>query len=249
MGDLSPFLGNSQGFFPDCEWGCKRHYIAMQKTLIQKIDKRLDELNMSRTAASVRAGFGPEFIRDIVRKGKSPSTDNLKKLAGALQVDVDYFFDDEGSSVERRDTIELPVIGTIEAGQFRDITLLDQDEVYPVISVVADKRFSHAKQYALQVSGDSMNLKYPDGSYVTCVDYIGSGLRLKSGMTLHVERTIAGTHLVEITLKEVQSIDGNLVLIPRSSNPKHKPIIVNGGEDTEIHIRGIVTGSWIPERF
>lgn len=89
-----------------------------------------------------------------------------------------------------------------------------------------------------------MNEKFPDGCYVTCVEFASSGLQLKTGMILHVERMIAGTQLVETTLKEVEFVDKRVRLVPRSSNPKHKPFFLNGGEDTEIHVRGIVIGMW-----
>lgn len=144
-------------------------------------------------------------------------------------------------------SLGLEVVGRIEAGQFRDITLEDQDRVKPRIGVGKDQRFSHAEQYALLVSGDSMNEKFPDGCYVTCVELVSSGLKLRPGMNVHVERTLADTHLVETTLKEIQSINGKVVLIPRSSNPKHLPIEIIGDDQTEIRIRGVVTGMWVPQ--
>jgi len=222
----------------------------MQQTLIQKIDSRLDELRMSRAKASTAAGLSSSFIRDIERRGGTPNLGSLKKLAKVLRVELEYLTQAEDIVSDRQiETTELQVVGTIEAGQFRDITIFDQDDNYPVINVVADRRFKHARQYALKISGDSMNLKYPDGSYVICVDYHESGLALQKGMTVHVTHTLAGTHLVEITLKEVGSMNGEIVLVPRSSNPKHKPIIMYGGEDSEYQICGVVTGSFLPEEF
>lgn len=225
----------------------------MQNTLIQRIDDRLEELGISRAAAAKAAGFNVSFIRDIERRGGNPTLSSLKKLAKVLNVELEYLAGtiEENASLGRELRVqELPVIGTIEAGQFRDITIFDQDDNYPVINIVADERFRHAKQYALKVSGDSMNLKYPDGCYVACVDFIDSGLRLKTGMTVHIQRTLANTHLVEITLKEVGTMNGETVLIPRSSNPKHQPIIMSGsGESTEFQIRGVVIGSYMPEAF
>lgn len=207
---------------------------------------------MSRAAAAKAAGFNVSFIRDIERRGGNPTLSSLKKLAKVLKVELEFLagtIEEESLGRELRVT-ELPVIGTIEAGQFRDITIFDQDDNYPVINIVADERFKHAKQYALKVSGDSMNLKYPDGCYVACVDFIDSGLRLKAGMTVHIQRTLANTHLVEITLKEVGSINGETVLLPRSTNPKHQPIVMSGGgERTEFEIRGVVIGAYMPEAF
>jgi SOS-response transcriptional repressor LexA len=226
------------------------HDTAMQQTLIQKIDNRLDELGITRSKASTKAGLSSTFIRDIERRGGNPTLSSLQKLAKVLKVDVEYLAQAEEQVSDRPiETLELPVVGTIEAGQFRDITIFDQEDNFPVINIVPDRRFRHARQYALKVAGDSMNLKYPNGCFVICVDFAESGLALQKGMTVHVTHTISGTHLVEITLKEIGSINGEIVLLPRSSNPKYKPITMQGGEDSEYEICGIVTGSFIPEDF
>jgi transcriptional regulator with XRE-family HTH domain len=145
--------------------------------------------------------------------------------------------------------VGLEVVGTVQAGHFRDITLEDQDGERERIMVATDARFAHAQQYALKVAGDSMDLKFPEGSYVVCVERYSSGLRLKPGMVVHVERSVGGGQLVETTLKEIASINGETVLVPRSSNPKHKPLVIVGGEETEVQIKGIVIWKTEPVNF
>ncbi len=143
----------------------------------------------------------------------------------------------------------LEVLGVIEAGNFRDISLISQDEERERIGVGKDPRFPKAAQYALRVSGDSMNQKYPDGSYVTCVNLEESGLKLKPGLIVHVEQTRDGGLLTEVSLKEIQSTNGVTMLIPRSTNPKHGPLTYDQGETSTVKIRGIVTGMWQPEKL
>lgn len=87
-----------------------------------------------------------------------------------------------------------------------------------------------------------MDKEYPDGTYVSCVDFYESGVPLKDGLIVHVERH--NGPLVEVTLKAVETIDGKRVLAPRSHNAKHVPIPIEGDSGTEIIIRGIVTGSY-----
>lgn len=142
----------------------------------------------------------------------------------------------------------LRVMGIIKAGDWKDITILGDDETEPeVIQVARDPRFPRAEQYALRVEGDSMNELFPDGAYVTCVDYADSGLYLKTGLIVHVERTLGGTHLVETTLKQVKVLaGGKFAMVPRSTNPIHKEFELNGDESTEIRVRGVVTGKWEP---
>lgn len=137
----------------------------------------------------------------------------------------------------------LPVLGTIQAGHWLETTFLDSDEDPELLPVARDARFPRARQYALYVVGDSMDLDYPDGSYVTCVDFAESGLAIVDGLTVHVERHRAGGQLVEITLKRVVAKNGSFSLMPRSTNPIHQPISFTGN-DSDIVIRGVVTGGW-----
>lgn len=143
----------------------------------------------------------------------------------------------------------LPVVGVIAAGSWLEI---DADNVVPGpshIGIGSDARFPRIRQYALLVSGDSMDQLFPDGSYVTCIDYGDAGMELRTGLVVHVERSRDSGLLIETTLKEIASINGEMVLSPRSTNPKHRPIVVNGDEGTEITIRGIVTGMWMPRQL
>jgi len=209
----------------------------------------MDELGLNALQTAKAAKLGDSFVRDILRgKTKSPSSENLDKLANALQVSTDYL---KGKDDTVQETLELPIVGLsvvseINAGNWREVTILDEEEENSIIPVARDLRFPRAKQYALLVRGDSMDLEYPDGSYVTCVEYWESGISMKNGLHVHVERRRAGGQLVEITVKVIDTIDGIMVLSPRSSNEKWKPIPLEGGEDVEVVIRGVVTGSWRP---
>jgi SOS-response transcriptional repressor LexA len=141
----------------------------------------------------------------------------------------------------------LPLLGTIQAGHWLETTDAIEGANKEMVPVVKDPRFPHAKQYALRVVGDSMDLDYPDGSIVTCVDFADSGLALVDGMLLHVERQRAGGQLLEITLKAVERRRGNIFLVPHSSNPKHQAFSLNGSDsDTEVIARGVVIGGYSP---
>lgn len=141
------------------------------------------------------------------------------------------------------EVVGLPIAGSIQAGHWLETTFVETDQEPDMLPVARDPRFPRARQYALRVVGDSMDLDYPDGSYVTCVDFAESGLAMSEGMTVHVERQRAGGQLVEITLKLIAREGGTLLLKPRSSNPLHQPITFSG-KQTDIMIRGVVTGGW-----
>ena len=139
---------------------------------------------------------------------------------------------------------QIRVEGVSQAGMFRDISLIEDDEHdRKTIPAPINPKYLHAHQYALLVAGDSMNNKFQDGSYVTCAEWAGLGKELKHGMILHVERVKAGS-MIETTIKTYIERDGKRWLEPDSTNSKHLPIEINGGLDTEIIIKGAVIGSY-----
>lgn len=223
--------------------------MRMENSLQKRLKLRMDMLSMNPTETAKKAGLGASFVRDILRgKTRSPSADNLEKLAKALNTTVDWFNGDAemSRSSARNEKFEvnaLAVKGIIQAGAWLDRSVIDDyDDDHETIPVARDPRFPHATQYGLMVHGDSMDKEYPDGSYVTCVDFVESGLGIRPGLTVHVERR--NGHLVEVTLKVIEIIDGQMALSPRSSNPKHKPLLLDGDSGTEIVVCGVVTGSY-----
>ena len=191
------------------------------------------------------AGTSQPQIQRLETSGRRLSKEWAEVLAPLLHTTAEQLMFGKLADVGEEG---MRVAGVIEAGQFRDITLEDQSAERPRIAVARDNRFPRARQYALLVSGDSMDELFPDGCYVTCVDFVDSGVDLKPGHIVHVEREIAGAHLVETTLKEINfDKDGAMVLRPRSRNKIHKPIPVAGDESVEIRIQGLVTGKWEPQ--
>lgn len=141
----------------------------------------------------------------------------------------------------------LPLLGNIQAGAWVEAVQAPEGAGMEMVQVVRDPRFPHARQYALRVVGDSMDLEYPDGSVVTCVSFGDSGLALTEGMIVHVERHRAAGQLVEITLKQVQRRNGKIVLVPRSSNARHLPFGLESDDgETDVICKGVVLGGWSP---
>lgn len=219
----------------------------MAQTLIDRIEIRLKALSMSAAKASKLATGSPDFIRDLKRaKSQNPSAEHIEALARVLKTSSTWLLTGRHSPNADPVLTQLDVIGTIEAGQFRDMTLSNQDADYPKIAVVTNRSYAEARQYALRVAGDSMNELFPDGSYVICAEWGDLGEPLRNGICVHVERYISGTHLVENTLKEIKLGKNGRFLLPRSTNPVHKPIPLPEGEheSNEIKIRGRVIGAY-----
>lgn len=227
---------------------------VMETPLKKRLKIRMDFKGMNARQLAMKAGLGESYVRDILRgKSQKPAAENLEKLAAALETTIDWFIAGNESSSKTSNSVEpageefaltnMIVRGEIQAGAWLDRTVIDEDySEYETIPVARDPRFPRAKQYSLKVKGDSMDLEYPDGTYVTCVDYFESGISFKTGITVHVERRTG--HLVENTLKVVELVEGVMMLVPKSSNPNHKPIPLEGDGGTEIVICGVVTGSY-----
>lgn len=216
----------------------------MTETLVERIERLVAERGLKASSAAVKAGLSNSYIRDLKRRGNKPNTAALSKLAAALGVDVTYLL--HGEYPTPISDAGIPVVGDIQAGNFRDREYLDEDEENERIPVSRDERFAHAKHYALKVRGDSMNELFQDGSYVICVNLLDAGFDLEKavGKIAHIERRIAGTEFVETTLKEIVHTKNGFVLVPKSTNQKHLPIRVDGDEETEIAVKGIVIGTY-----
>lgn len=196
-------------------------------------------LGLSQAQLAALVGASQPQIQRLEKGLREFSAEWAEQLAPHLQVSViDLMFPNH--EAESGEVVELPVLGTSHAGDWRDISVMDDIAEPDTINVVRDQRFKGAKQYALRVAGDSMDRLFPDGSYVIVVDFADSGLSLKPGMVVHVEQRMSGTSLVETTIKEVGA--DLKTLLPRSSNAKHLPVILDGDEATEVVVRGIVTG-------
>jgi len=216
--------------------------------LTEFVRRRLRELDLGPIEAATKGGLERTYIRDIVDgRKKSIRADKLDALAAALNVPASQLAAVTGKQYRQIQPIVrgMPVAGAIQAGSWLDTTLVDaHEETY--IPVAYDGRFRQAAQYALLVQGDSMNKEFQPGTYVTCIPFFDSGLDLRDGMIVHVERHRDGGRLVEVTLKKVELRREGVFLVPQSTNPKHHPIKIDGDDDTEIVIKGIIIGNWRP---
>lgn len=213
---------------------------------MHKIRELREGLGLSQAALAERAGTSQPQIRRLESGERKLTKEWAVRLAPHLQTSPqDLMFSD--SDDDEREVVGLAVIGTVKAGDWLDISIMDDNREPEVIHVAKDPRFPRAQQYALRVVGDSMNELFRDGSYVTVVDFSDTGLAFRPGMIVHVERHMGAMNLVETTLKEIGP--DLKTLVPRSTNPVHKPIHLDGNDATEVVIRGLVTGEWKPFVF
>lgn len=207
---------------------------------MNELRKIREKLGLTQSELAQMVGTSQPQILRLEKSTRKLTKEWAERLAPALQTSAEALMFGEGGPKG------MPIMGIIEAGQFRDISLEDQSDERPTIAVARDERFPNAAQYALKVSGDSMDELFANGSFVTCANWADTGLHLRPGLIVHVERTIGS--LVETTLKEIDGT-GPFTLKPRSRNPKHKPIPLTGSDGVEVVVKGLVTGKWEPMRF
>lgn len=234
------------------------------EAVLRRIERRLAKLGLTEYSAAVKAGLSKDAIRNMRRtiEGKDRSrrgdvaAKTVEALAPVLETTPEWLMWEVGPEEPRGApaVTGLPVVGRIQAGNWLDITIFDPEADQRIVAAPRDPRFPRARHYCLEVVGDSVDRIYPEGTIVVCVDFAESGLSLKSGQFVHVERRRGGGQMVEITLKEVLlGPKRSITLLPRSSNPAHQPVHIrksakSAAEDdgTEVLVRGIVVSGITP---
>lgn len=138
----------------------------------------------------------------------------------------------------------LTVRGTVEAGSWREVPFTDL--AHDLETLPAPRSVVDSGAFALRVAGPSMDLLYPDGSYVVVQPWHGGPLPY--GKRVVVERS-RPDGLMETTVKElVRGPGGEPELWPRSSSPAHQaPIPYKDVEGVTVRILGTVVWRMAPE--
>lgn len=228
----------------------RRQIKLSMDTLAERVAFLLKLRGLSQAEAARRGGFSnATFIYDIL-KGKKLGVQgaNLAKLALGLSTTAEFLLrkteDPElpGESaapartapqIERSDFALATYGGVVEAGAFREVNdFADDTEDHAPIYEPRDPRFPQAQLVYFMVAGDSMNALRPrplmPGDRVIGVDFEGLGGRvpLDTGLVVVIEQTMQGGHHRERSVKQVELYEDRIEFHPRSTNPKHKPIVV-----------------------
>lgn len=143
--------------------------------------------------------------------------------------------------------VPVTLVGPVQAGAFIPIDEFDQSEP-EIFYEPADPDFPRARRTAFDVIGDSMNRLEPTpilpGSRVIGVNYDDIGIPLRDKMVVVVQQERDGGHLREWSVKQIELQDEEIIFHPRSSNPRHKPIVVprnlNPDDGRQVRILALV---------
>jgi transcriptional regulator with XRE-family HTH domain len=162
--------------------------------------------------------------------------DWMKRLAEALSVQPEEIISRPAAEGMRR----VRVRAWLEAGGWGESHEWPDADQFDVV-IQDDPSLRNASLYAAEIRGQSMNLRYPQGSVVVFSRVVGRPNEIAAGKRYHVRRT-RPDGLTEETLKTlVRNEDGRYWLKPESSAPEHQAwIALDGDKEATVELLGRV---------
>lgn len=167
-------------------------------------------------AAAEKIGVSPSTLRKWEQGVNEPDIETIIAFADLYGVTTDTIMGTQFADRSIPGVVPTPIysyaplVGRIAAGTPLEAIEMDGEQQWVDPSVLD----GHPGGFFLTVSGDSMNLRYPDG----CMVYIDKNDReIENGKCYAV--LVNGD---DATLKQVFKVGNTIVLHPMSSNPEHK---------------------------
>ncbi len=123
-------------------------------------------------------------------------------------------------------TVSIPVVGSAPCGQ----PMLAEENIETTLPVSIELARPPHRYFLLRAEGDSMNKKGIQSGDLVLVRQQPDG---ENGQV--VVALIDG----EATIKELHKLEGAIILMPRSSNPYHRPVLLH----EDFRIQGIVVNA------
>lgn len=199
-------------------------------TDLQWIAEGLKKPGKTKAGLAAAIGRAPSAVTALLAGDRALKVREIPLIAAYLEVTPPG---GHGELVAIEESlVPVRVQGTVEAGAWRSVEEFDDVEQERVFDA-RDPDFPQARLFASDVAGDSMNNLKPrpifPGDRVIWVRFedIGDRVPLRDGMVVIVEQRKDGGSLQERSVKQLEIFDDHYALQPRSTNPRHKPIIVD----------------------
>ncbi|WLS01712.1 LexA family protein [Shinella oryzae] len=206
----------------------------MTKTYLEWIRANLKKPGKTQVGLAGHLGIAHPQITQLLKGNRKLKVDELPKIAEYLEAELPH----GDVTASAGGLTEGIVAGKVEAGTFREVDEFDQSERQRV-AIPRDELFPNARQLLFDCSGDSMNDLKPrpilQGDRLVCLAYddVEHLLELKSGMVVVVERTRDSGHFREWSVKQLELYPDRAEFHPRSTNPKHKPIVIRQDHEAD----------------
>lgn len=196
------------------------------------------------TSLSLMVGKNPSLVKDLMEKTADTKLSTVYKLADSLGVEPLDLLKGEVDYVPAGPT--LYVKGEVAAGNWVEAYEWPEDE-WQAMTGRAGVNADPMHRFFLRVCGDSMNLVYPEGSFIECVSAFGRAEVCPGKKVVVLRRRTDG--LLEATVKELVEIDEELWFVPRSTNPAHQAFKASepGPDVEEVTVIAVVVSSVRPE--
>ena len=205
-------------------------------TIAESIKRARAEKGLTQAELAKQLNVRQATISSWEKGVATPRDTAFAALADALEVGVEKLrYGSELTTGLRR----VKVVGDVMAGNFRTALQYDEEDQSEIWVPNIPPR-----AYALISKGESMNLRYPEGTYLICLPVQEfETIKDKAGVIVHRSNAEG---LWEATVKEYRVVDGKKYLWPRSDHPDHQsPIHFENGEQVEI--TAVVIGTYAPE--
>jgi transcriptional regulator with XRE-family HTH domain len=208
----------------------------------------LEKLGIRPKQAAALAGVPYSTIMNFLNgNSQSMRGETEAKLARALGRSVSELFEDEpaiGSPQSMAEMPETKIVGTVEAGAWREAVSLDED--LGLIKFIPHPAFRADVQFAMRISGPSCNRVVQDGGLAIVVPYdqIPGGvdaLAMRTDPPLVVFERQRGS-AYEYTIKALHRNGTGFELHPVSDHKDHQAIIPlnEKGDTDEVRIAFVV---------
>lgn len=196
------------------------------------------------TSLSLAVGKSPTLVKDLFDKNSDTKLSTVFKLADALGVPASALLEGEVEAFPAGPRVFLK--GEVAAGAWVEAYEWPQDE-WQAMTGRPDITAEPKHRFFLRVCGDSMNLVYPEGTFIECVSVFGRAEAVPGKKVVVLRHRSDG--MVEATVKELVEKDDALWLVPRSTNPAHQAFRIDepGDEVDEVTIVAVVVSSVRPE--
>ncbi|RKD61683.1 S24 family peptidase [Rhizobium sp. WW_1] len=199
----------------------------------ERLKKALEDKGLNMKTASLAAGKGETFIRDLFDRDRTPSIDNFLAIARVVGRPASYLLGEDSAAPSGLRGVEVGA--PIQAGAWSETWEWDYDERYTVM-VPDYPEYSSFRLYAAEARGTSMNRRYQEGTVLVFVDVNETGESPLPGKRYIVERKRASGE-AEHTVKLLHADqDGKLWLMPESDDPRFQAAIAidDGTEDGDV---------------
>lgn len=177
-----------------------------------------------------------------------PKLKTLTALAAAAGMELPSILKDSETMDTAPVRRNIPVLGDVRAGSWERIP--DEPDIREWLPMEVPE-YEGANLFAVRVVGRSMDLLYPDGTYVICAPPAEAGLQ-EGDCVLVRRRDSSGR--AETTLKQIERRKGGgYMLMPRSSDQNHQdplplPTSADVANQEGIEILGVVLIAYNKDR-